>query len=102
MSAKRKNTTVETGPAAKAQAVAAAGDAPGYASGSSMPPKEKRFPPRRFQPRGAADWHRVCASSGRSADANSQLTAHSSQLTAHSSQLTPDFQERFPLSAHSL
>ena len=32
MSAKRKNTTVETGPAAKAQAVAAAGDAPGYAS----------------------------------------------------------------------
>ena len=32
MSAKRKNTTVETGPAAKAQAVAAACDAPGSAS----------------------------------------------------------------------
>jgi hypothetical protein len=32
MSAKRKNTTIETGPAAKAQAVAAAGDAPGSAS----------------------------------------------------------------------
>jgi hypothetical protein len=32
MSGKRKNTTAETGPAAKAQAVAVAGDAPGSAS----------------------------------------------------------------------
>ena len=36
MSAKRKNTTIETGPAAKVQAVAAAGDASGSASPVSV------------------------------------------------------------------